>query len=65
MCKRNDDGFNSAEYCDPVFKTRVVRALCDGMVTCNVTVDESTMGDHCPTVFKYLNVLYDCSKSFS
>ena len=65
VCKRNDDGFNSAEHCDPVFKTSVVRALCDGMVTCNVTVDESTMGDHCPTVFKYLNVLYDCSKSFS
>lgn len=59
------DGINSAEYCDPVVKTSLARKLCEGQMTCNITVDRSTMGDKCPTVFKYLNVMYDCSKSLS
>lgn len=61
VCSRN----NSAEYCDPVDKTRMANSLCFGQVTCNITVDKSTMGNHCPDVFKYLNILYACSKSLT
>ena len=53
---------NSAKNCDPVDKMSLVRKLCEGKMTCNVSVDKNTMGDICPTVFKYLNVLYECSK---
>lgn len=53
---------NGAKYCDPVDKMSLVRKLCEGKMACNVSVDKNTMGDKCPTVFKYLNVLYECSK---
>ena len=51
-----------AQYCDPVDKMSLVRKFCEGQMKCNVSVDKNTMGDECPTVFKYLNVLYECSK---
>lgn len=58
VCSRG----NNAEYCDPVDKTSLVRKLCEGQIKCSVTVNKSTMGDKCPTVSKYLNVMYECSK---
>ena len=57
-CKRG----NSAQYCDPVDKTNLVRKLCNRQMTCNVSVDKNTMEDKCPKVFKYLDVFYECSK---
>ena len=49
-------------YCDPVDKMSLLRKLCEGQMTCNVSVDRNSMGDNCPTAFKYLDVLYECSK---
>ena len=57
------DGFNSTEHCNPVDKTTVIGKLCDKRATCNISVDEKTMGDHCPFVAtEYLNVIYGCRK---
>lgn len=58
ICNRG----KSAQYCDPVDKMSLVRKFCEGRMKCNVSVDKNTMGDECPTVFKYLSVLYECSK---
>lgn len=55
------NGFKTAEYCSPVVTTGKVRRLCSGKAACNISVDEKTMGDHCPDInTEYLNVLYSC-----
>lgn len=55
------NGFKTAEYCSPVVRTGKVRRLCSGKAACNISVDEKTMGDHCPDInTEYLNVLYSC-----
>ena len=42
-------------------RTGKVRRLCSGKAACNISVDEKTMGDHCPDInTEYLNVLYSC-----
>ena len=65
ICSRSKGGLNSEGYCDPVAKTSMASSLCDGQVMCSINVNKSTMGDHCPDVFKYLSVVYTCSKSFT
>lgn len=55
------NGFKTAEYCSPVEKTGEVSRLCTGKASCNISVDEKTMGDHCPDInTEYLNVLHSC-----
>ena len=58
ICNRR----NSAKYCGPVDKMSLLRKRCEGQMTCNVSVDRKTMGDNCPKAFKYLDVVYECSK---
>ena len=59
------NGFKTAEYCSPVEKTGEVSRLCTGKASCNISVDEKTMGDCCPDInTEYLNVLYSCRKWF-
>ena len=65
ICSQNKVGLNSSGHCDPKVKTSMASSLCDGQIKCNITVDSSTMGDHCPDVFKYLSVVYTCSKSLT
>ena len=58
ICKLRD----SAIYCAPVDKMSYVKKRCEGKMTCNVSVNKTTMGDKCLTAFKYLDVMYKCSK---
>lgn len=50
----------SAEYCHPVNAKTVVMRLCDGQVKCDVSVNQSTMGNYCVTALPYLTVYYSC-----
>ena len=55
----------SAEYCHPVNAKTVVMRLCDGQVKCDVSVNQSTMGNYCVTALPYLTVYYSCGKSLA
>ena len=63
ICSRGDKAsFNSAETCDPVNKMVMAKGLCDEKVSCAISVNATTMGDHCRTIVPYLNVIYRCGK---
>ena len=55
-----NENTHDAEWCDPVDRTSLVQRKCDDRVVCNVTVNNTTMGNSCPDVYKYLNVIYGC-----
>ena len=63
ICSGRRNGVISTEHCSPVNKSNVARELCDGQVRCRISVNQSTLGDHCLKALPYLSVFYTCGKS--
>lgn len=60
VCSTGKDDGNNAVYCQPVDKTSLASDSCDGKVYCDISVNYSTISDHCRTISPYLDVFYTC-----
>ncbi|KAK2557387.1 hypothetical protein P5673_020502 [Acropora cervicornis] len=60
VCSTGKDDGNNAVYCQPVDKISLASESCDGKVYCDISVNYSTISDHCRTISPYLTVLYTC-----
>lgn len=60
VCSTGKDDGNNAVYCQPVDKTSLASDSCDGNVYCDISVNYSTISDHCRTISPYLTVFYTC-----
>lgn len=62
VCSTGKDDGNNAVYCQPVLKRSLASDSCDRKVTCNISVNHSTISDRCRTISPYLTVFYICGK---
>jgi hypothetical protein len=50
----------SDTHCNAAKSTKVVKDLCDGKATCQVSATNGVFGDPCVGTYKYLTVRYSC-----
>jgi len=46
--------------CNSEDSLRIVSDMCNLRETCTVSATNDYFGDPCPTVYKYLNIVYSC-----